>query len=78
MAAVDRPKLTYQQQALLDAIRAHIAGEGLVPTIRELAERMDLASTSSVAQLLGQLITKGYVTRLHNRPRSLKLVDHPG
>ena len=73
-----RPELTEQQQAMLDAIRAHITTEGLVPTIRELGEHLGLTSTSSVSQLLTQLISKGYITRLHNRPRSLKLVDAPG
>jgi SOS-response transcriptional repressor LexA len=46
---------------------------GFAPSVRELAIELDLASTSSVARLLGQLRDRGFISWLPGRHRSITI-----
>lgn len=75
MSTAERPKLTPRQQVMLDALREYIRTVHMVPTVRELARLTGVTSTSSAAALISQLVTKGYVQRLHNQARALRIIE---
>ena len=63
--------LTPRQQLLLKLIRDAVEANGYPPSMRELAERAGLASTSSVAYQLKVLEKAGFIRRNPNRPRAM-------
>ena len=69
-------ELTARQKALYETIKsAALAGE-VCPTNREIAQRSGLASTSTVADVLGRLHRKGVVAvKRFNRARVVALPD---
>ncbi|MDO5083453.1 MAG: transcriptional repressor LexA [Arachnia propionica] len=67
----DAAGLTPRQRLLLKLIRDAVANEGYPPSMRELAERAGLASTSSVAYQLKTLERAGFIRRDPNRPRAM-------
>ncbi len=69
--------LTARQIAILRVIRESIDEKGYPPSIREVATRAGLASTSSVAYQLKVLEEKGFPRRDPNRPRAV-VVQFPG
>lgn len=77
----DGPKgadgLTPRQRLLLQLIRDAVEVDGYPPSMRELAERAGLASTSSVAYQLKMLEKAGFIRRDPNRPRAM-VVTLPG
>lgn len=69
--------LTTRQLAILHVLKTSIEEVGYPPSIREIAERAHLASTSSVTYQLKVLEEKGFIRRDPNRPRAL-VVNMPG
>ena len=67
----DTTGLTPRQRLLLKLIRDAVVNEGYPPSMRELAERAGLASTSSVAYQLKTLERAGFIRRDPNRPRAM-------
>lgn len=65
--------LSRRQLALVHVIRTAIEDLGYPPSIREVAERAGLASTSSVTYQLRMLEEKGFIRRDPNRPRAVVL-----
>ncbi|GAA4903141.1 transcriptional repressor LexA [Tessaracoccus lubricantis] len=65
--------LTRRQLALVHVIRNAIEELGYPPSIREVADRAGLASTSSVTYQLRMLEQKGLIRRDPNRPRAVVL-----
>ncbi|MDO5067261.1 MAG: transcriptional repressor LexA [Propionibacteriaceae bacterium] len=63
--------LTPRQLLLLKLIRDAVVNEGYPPSMRELAERAGLASTSSVAYQLKTLERAGFIRRDPHRPRAM-------
>lgn len=63
--------LTARQAAILSVIKTSIEEQGYPPSIREVATRAGLASTSSVAYQLKVLEEKGFLRRDPNRPRAV-------
>lgn len=68
---VDGDTLTTRQLAILRVIQQSIEEVGYPPSIREVARRAGLASTSSVAYQLKVLEEKGFLRRDPNRPRAV-------
>ena len=66
--------LTARQRLILDVIRQSVGARGYPPSIREMAEAVGLASSSSVAHQLKVLEAKGFLRRDPNRPRALEVV----
>jgi repressor LexA len=65
--------LTWRQQRILHVIRDFAQRHRYAPTVREIGEAAELASTSSVANQLSVLQRKGYLRRTPGRPRTIEL-----
>ncbi|MDA8437676.1 MAG: transcriptional repressor LexA [Propionibacterium sp.] len=70
----DAEGITVRQRLILDVIRQSVEARGYPPSIREMAEAVGLASSSSVAHQLKVLEAKGFLRRDPNRPRALEVV----
>jgi SOS-response transcriptional repressor LexA len=55
--------LTKQQSRALTVIRAHHAQWGRVPSMRQLARLLELATTSRVHEVITALTERGYLTK---------------
>jgi repressor LexA len=65
--------LTWRQQRILHAIADFAQRRGYAPSLREIGEAAELASTSSVSYQLSVLQRKGYLRRVPGRPRAIEL-----
>jgi len=74
---LDTPHARAMQRAIYTAADAYIEHHGYPPSMRELAERTGLRSTSSVAVYLAQLRYRGCVTWVDGRARTLVLIKPP-
>jgi repressor LexA len=70
---VDAEGLTARQRRILEVIRDALADRGYPPSIREIADRVGLASSSSAAHQLKVLQAKGFLFRDPHRPRALEV-----
>lgn len=70
-----RPVLPRQQATILELIRNNVALVGYPPSIREIAEDIGGASTSTVAYHLRALEWKGYIRRDPGRPRAIQVIE---
>src|ERR1700756_5960865 len=75
----DDPDLSLRQSKILRVIRDSVQERGYPPSMREIGEAVDLASTSSVSYQLSTLQRKGYLHRDVGRPRTMevRLPGHP-
>ncbi|WP_327127937.1 MULTISPECIES: hypothetical protein [unclassified Streptomyces] len=64
---------TARQEAVLRAIRDVIADTGDAPTVREIAQRVGLSSSGSVAYQRGRLEKLGLISRNGRHWRSCRL-----
>ena len=71
------PPLTARQQAIFDFIAASVESRGYPPSMREIADAVNMASLSSVTHQLGRLEELGYIRRHPNRSRSLEVLTQP-
>jgi repressor LexA len=65
--------LTWRQQRIMQAIADFAQRRGYGPSLREIGEAAELASTSSVSYQLSVLQRKGYLRRVPGRPRTIEL-----
>ncbi|MDD3777209.1 MAG: transcriptional repressor LexA [Actinomycetota bacterium] len=70
-------KLTPKQEKVLEIISQFIAQKGYPPTVRELAQRLGLASPRAVSDHLAALQKKGYIEKT-SLARSIKITDGSG
>ncbi len=70
---VDAEGLTPRQRRILEVIRDELTERGYPPSIREIADRVGLASSSSAAHQLKVLQAKGFLFRDPHRPRALEV-----
>lgn len=73
---MDKP-LTKKQQKVYDFIESYILKKGYGPTVREIAEAVNLASPSTVHVHLKTLEQKGYIIRDPMKSRSIALANKP-
>lgn len=64
-----------RKQRVLDYIVERVWIDGYPPTVREIAEAVDLASTSSVHAYLRQLESDGLIERGAALSRGIRLTD---
>ncbi len=69
--------LSSRQGKIVQVIEDSVRSNGYVPSLREIAEAVGLASTSSVSYQLSELARKGYLTREAGRPRTA-VIRSPG
>jgi len=63
-------RITDKQKEILEFIKACILKKGYPPTVREICEKVQLKSTSSVHSHLEQLEKNGYIHRDPTKPRT--------
>jgi repressor LexA len=66
--------LTERQQEIYDYVGEYVDEHGYPPTVREIGERVGLASPSTVHAHLANLERAGYLRRDPTKPRALELV----
>jgi repressor LexA len=67
-------ELTGRQQEIWDFLVEYVDGHGYPPTVREIGERVGLASPSTVHAHLANLERAGLLRRDPTKPRALELV----
>ncbi|GAA0444866.1 transcriptional repressor LexA [Lentibacillus halophilus] len=68
-------KLSKRQEAILDFIKERVYEKGYPPSVREIAEAVELASSSTVHGHLARLESKGYIRRDPTKPRAIEVLD---
>lgn len=68
-------RITEKQSEILEYIKECILKKGYPPTVREICEKVQLKSTSSVHSHLEQLEKNGYIHRDPTKPRTIEIVD---
>lgn len=70
-------KLSTRQKKILDFIETFLRENGFPPTIREIGEAVNIASTSVVNYNLNKLVERGFLERAPEVSRGLRLVNQP-
>ena len=73
-----RAPLTPVEQQVYHYLLDFLSEHTFQPSVREIAKRLRIPSTKSVADLLASLEKKGYVERVAGRSRGVKLVGFAG
>ena len=68
-------RITDKQKEILEFIKACILKKGYPPTVREICEKVQLKSTSSVHSHLESLEKNGYIRRDPTKPRAIEILD---
>src|SRR5438105_13110180 len=68
--------LTGRQQEIWDFLGDYVDRHGYPPTVREIGEKVGLASPSTVHAHLANLERAGYLRRDPTKPRALELLQH--
>ncbi|CDQ39920.1 MULTISPECIES: transcriptional repressor LexA [Virgibacillus] len=68
-------KLSKRQQMILDYIKDEVTKKGYPPSVREIAEAVGLASSSTVHGHLSRIESKGYIRRDPTKPRAIEVID---
>lgn len=68
-------KISSRQQAILDYIKEQVKIKGYPPSVREIAEAVGLASSSTVHGHLSRLESKGFIRRDPTKPRAIEILD---
>jgi repressor LexA len=61
---------------VLEAIREYVKTQGIPPTLAELAEMLNIASTSTIRHHLLNLESEGLVKRVKGVARGIIIVEH--
>lgn len=69
--------LTDRQQAILDFVAAHVAREGMPPTLAEIAREFGFRQARSAQAHLQALEAKGALVLLAGKSRGIRLVNPP-
>src|SRR5690625_160314 len=68
-------KLSKRQQSILNFIKEEVRTKGYPPSVREIAQAVGLASSSTVHGHLSRLENKGYIRRDPTKPRAIEVID---
>lgn len=68
-------KLSKRQLDILDYIKDEVRQKGYPPSVREIAEAVGLASSSTVHGHLARLESKGLIRRDPTKPRAIEILD---
>ena len=64
-----------RQRQILDFIRQHIETHGSAPTLRQIADAINVNSLATVHEHLQTLEQKGLIKRQHGKTRAIELLD---
>ena len=68
-------KLSKRQEAILDFIKDQVTEKGYPPSVREIAQAVGLASSSTVHGHLSRLEQKGFIRRDPTKPRAIAILN---
>ncbi|HLR66228.1 transcriptional repressor LexA [Virgibacillus alimentarius] len=68
-------KLSKRQQMIFDFIKDEVNKKGYPPSVREIAEAVGLASSSTVHGHLARIEKKGYIRRDPTKPRAIEILE---
>jgi repressor LexA len=68
-------KLSKRQEAILDYIKEQVELKGYPPSVREIAQAVGLASSSTVHGHLSRLEQKGFIRRDPTKPRAIEILN---
>ena len=68
-------ELSPRQSEILDFIKKSVAKNGYPPTVREIGEKVGLASPASVKYQLEILAEKGYIKKADTSARAIEVTD---
>lgn len=68
-------KISAKQTQILEFIKQELLLKGYPPTVREICDKVNLKSTSSVHAHLETLEKNGYIRRDPTKPRAIEIVD---
>lgn len=68
-------KMSKRQQSILDYIKEEVSQKGYPPSVREIAEAVGLASSSTVHGHLSRLEKKGFIRRDPTKPRAIEILE---
>ncbi len=66
-------KLTERQREVLGIIKDYITTNKIAPTVREICDSCGIKSTSTIHGYLIRLEKEGYISRLKDCPRSIRV-----
>lgn len=69
------PKLSKRQQMIFEFIQSEVRKKGYPPSVREIAQAVGLASSSTVHGHLKTIEQKGYIRRNPTKPRAIELLQ---
>lgn len=64
-----------RQRQILDFIKQHIESTGSAPTLRQIADALNVNSLATVHEHLQTLEQKGLIRRQHGKTRAIELLD---
>lgn len=67
-------KLTKRQEDTLKYVKEYIVSHGYPPTVREIAEAINVSSPATVQAHLDGLAEKGYIKKGNNKNRTIELM----
>lgn len=67
-------KLTKRQEDVLNFIKSYKVEHGYPPTVREIAQELDVSSPATIQAHLDRLADKGYIKRGSNKNRTIGLM----
>ena len=70
-------ELSPRQSEILDFIKKSVAKNGYPPTVREIGEKVGLASPASVKYQLEVLAQKGLIKKADTSARAIEVTDEP-
>lgn len=65
--------LTKKQKEIFDYIRRYINKKGYGPSLKEMKKHFGLSSLATIHEHLDNLVSKRYIKRVKNQPRSIEL-----
>jgi repressor LexA len=72
---MSKDSLTQRQNRAYDFIEDYLDRNNRPPTLQEIGDALDIASTNGVYKLLRKLETKGWIEREKHKARSIQLTD---
>lgn len=66
--------LTQRQQECLDFLRSYHAAKGIMPSMQEMIDNLQLNSKSGAARILNGLEERGHIRRTYKKARAIELI----
>jgi SOS-response transcriptional repressor LexA len=67
--------LTQRQQECLDFLRSYHAAKGIMPSMQEMIDNLQLNSKSGAARILNGLEERGHIRRTYKKARAIEIIN---